>query len=48
MFLRDFQEIIAEILESSQASQGISKARLMYNVQLSFAQVKEYLKYPQQ
>jgi predicted transcriptional regulator len=46
--LRDFQETIAEILECAQASQGISKTRVMYDVQLSFTQIKKYLKYLQQ
>lgn len=48
MILRDFQEIIAEILECAQAGQGITKTRLMYEVQLSFTQIKEYLQYLQQ
>lgn len=47
MILRDFQEIIAEILECAQGGQGITKTRVMYEVQLSFAQIKEYLQYLQ-
>ena len=47
-FLRDSQEIIAEILECAQVSQGISKTKVMYDVQLSIAQIKEYLMYLQQ
>jgi predicted transcriptional regulator len=48
VILRDFQEIIAEILECAQGGQGITKIRVMYEVQLSFAQIKEYLQYLQQ
>lgn len=40
--------MIAEILECEQVDQGISKTRILYEVQLSFAQMKEYLKYLQQ
>jgi predicted transcriptional regulator len=47
MILRDFQEIIAEILECALA-QGITKTRVMYEVQISFTQIKEYLRYLQQ
>jgi predicted transcriptional regulator len=42
---RDHQEIIAEILESALGSQGITKTRIMYKVQLSFNQLKEYIPY---
>ena len=48
MYLLDFQEIIAEILECAQVDHGISKTRILYEVQLSFTQMKEYLKYLQQ
>ena len=48
MILRDFQEIIAEILECAQVAQGITKTRVMYEVQISFTQIKEYLQYLQQ
>jgi predicted transcriptional regulator len=48
VILRDFQEIIAEILECAQVGQGITKTRVMYEVQLSFKQIKEYLQYLQQ
>jgi predicted transcriptional regulator len=44
---RDHQEIIAEILESALGSQGITKTRIMYKVQLSFNQLKEYIPYLQ-
>jgi predicted transcriptional regulator len=47
MILRDFQEIIAEILECAQVGQGITKTRVMYEVQISFTQIKEYLQYLQ-
>lgn len=46
--LRDYQEIIAEILECGQVRQGISKTRVMYEVQVSYTQIKEYLQYLQQ
>jgi predicted transcriptional regulator len=48
MILRDFQDIIAEILQSAQVDQGITKTRVMYEVQLSFTQIKEYFQYLQQ
>lgn len=41
--LRDFQAIIAEVLDCAQLSQGITKTRVMYKVQLSYTQSKEYL-----
>lgn len=47
VILRDFQDIIAEILEYAQVCQGISKTRVMYEVQISFTQIKEYLQYLQ-
>jgi predicted transcriptional regulator len=48
MILRDFQDIIAEILQCAQVDQGITKTRVMYEVQLSFTQIKEYFQYLQQ
>jgi predicted transcriptional regulator len=48
MILRNSYRIIAEILECAQRSQGISKTRIMYEVELSFTQIKEYLNYLQQ
>lgn len=48
MILRDFQDIIAEILQCAQIDRGITKTRVMYEVQLSFTQIKEYLQYLQQ
>ena len=48
MILRDFQDIIAEILRCAQVDQGITKTRVMYEVQLSFTQIKEYIQYLQQ
>ena len=48
MMLRDFQDIIAEILECAQVYQGISKTRVMYKIQISFTQIKEYLQYLQE
>jgi predicted transcriptional regulator len=48
MFLRDYREIIVDILEGAQVSQGVSKTRVKYEVQLSSTQTKEYLQYLQQ
>lgn len=48
MVLRDYQKLIAKILRSALGSQGITKTRVMYEVQLSFTRVKEYLQYLQQ
>jgi predicted transcriptional regulator len=46
--LRDYQDIIAEILACAQVNQGIAKTRIMYEIQLSYTQIKEYLQYLQQ
>ncbi|MGH9952130.1 MAG: winged helix-turn-helix domain-containing protein [Nitrososphaeraceae archaeon] len=46
--MRDFQDIVAEILQCAQVDQGITKTRVMYEVQLSFTQIKEYFQYLQQ
>src|SRR5919106_5866327 len=46
--LREFQEIIAEILECAQEYQGVSKTRVRYRVELPFTIIKEYLRYMQQ
>ena len=48
MILRDFQDIVAEILQCAQVDQGTTKTRVMYEVQLSFTQIKEYFQYLQQ
>jgi predicted transcriptional regulator len=48
MILRNSHKIIAEILECAQAGQGVKKTRVIYEVQITFAQVQEYLKYLQQ
>jgi predicted transcriptional regulator len=47
LILRDFHEIIAEILVCVQVGQGITKTRVMYEVQLSYTRSKEYLQYLQ-
>ena len=47
LILRDFHEIIAEILVCAQVGQGITKTRVMYEVQLSYTRSKEYLQYLQ-
>ena len=44
---RDRQDIITEILECVLGSQGITKTRIIYKVQLSFSQFKEYVPYLQ-
>ena len=46
--MRDYQDIIAQILNCAQRNHGLPKTRLMYEVRLSFSQVKGYLKYLQQ
>ncbi|MGH9983614.1 MAG: winged helix-turn-helix domain-containing protein [Nitrososphaeraceae archaeon] len=46
--MRDFQDIVAEILQCAQVDQGTTKTRVMYEVQLSFTQIKEYFQYLQQ
>ena len=47
VILRDYQEIIAA-LRFAQVRQGMTKNRLMNEMQLSFTQIKEYLHYLQQ
>jgi predicted transcriptional regulator len=44
---RDRLDIFARILESASKIQGITKTRIMYEVQLSYNQVKEYVPYLQ-
>jgi predicted transcriptional regulator len=46
--MRDFQAIIAGILNCSLEKQGITKTRLSNEMQLSFTQIKDYLQYLQQ
>ena len=40
-------DIIAEILESALGDQGIRKTRIMFKVQLSYNQLREYIPYLQ-
>jgi predicted transcriptional regulator len=44
---RDRQDIIVKILENALGSQGITKTRIMYKVNLFYTQLKEYIPYLQ-
>ena len=43
--MRDFQAIVAGILKCALDKKGVTKTRLIKEMQLSFTQIKEYLQY---